>query len=294
MNKYLLYILFSLFVSYPSFSQHEGKCELEDAKGIQIVYSLDELKNVSHDEMLRIVLVSSQKIDSFPREICNYRNLLELEITLKKIRSLPKEFWDLKCMIKIDMSFNEIGVISDKINSFTKLSEVDFSFNKLNRLDSSLLSLPKIRSLNFAGQKVDTLRVDFISMNNDRLERLDFSENKNIVLNMKNSTFHRLKSIDFRKSNIISMFDYSQFPLLKSLNLSYNNLEVIPKTLEHSSVVTLNLSGNPIEYIPDFVITLPRLSRLYLMDIPSLQDIETKLNLIERIQDINPRLTVFW
>ncbi|MGB0862021.1 MAG: leucine-rich repeat domain-containing protein [Saprospiraceae bacterium] len=126
---------------------------------------------------------------------------------------------------------------------------------------------------------------------NGRLN-LSFKDLKRVPNNLVSLITHTdcIKQIYFSQ-NYIDQFPeaIAHFPNAKKVDLSYNrleSLEFVNKNIQFDQVEELILSGNPMIRINDNITKFPNLKKLYLENMPNLEDISEDIKKLEKLKII--------
>lgn len=128
---------------------------------------------LKNPEKVYVLDLSKQKLDEFPMEIIQFKNLRELYLGKNKIKDIPSE-----------------------IGKLTELEIVDFSKNRLSALPISLFSCKKLRRL-IANQNA-IIEIPKEISNLQELEYLDLWSNDLWVVPDEIKACKKLKEVDLR------------------------------------------------------------------------------------------------
>jgi len=147
---------------------------------------------------------------------------------------LPKEIENLINLTVFNLHDNKLTELPKEIGNLTNLNELDLSWNKLTELPKEIWMLKNLSR-----------------------SRIEFCENLNEFLNMKN--------LNLKNLNLTEIPSFiTQFKNLKILDISYNKLTKInPAIAELKMIEKINMEGNrELNKIPDFLWELPNLKEI--------------------------------
>lgn len=149
--------------------------KLEDAiKEPEKVYNLD---------------LSKQKLDSFPSEIFQFKNLRTLNLSRNKIKSIPKQIKELTYLRELNLSRNKIKEFIPEVCLLTNLKKLTLNQNFIEAIPSEIKNLKKLAYLDMwdnnlwifpdeLGELKENLKyfdlqnIQFSSSEQDRLRKL--------------------------------------------------------------------------------------------------------------------------
>ena len=101
-----------------------------------------------------------QGLQSFPKEILQFKNLRYLDLSQNKIESLPGNIGSLVQLTYVDLSGNSIAELPSSFANLQSLKNLYIDFNGLQNLDFDfevLSSLPTLHVLDLAGDRMRDL-----------------------------------------------------------------------------------------------------------------------------------------
>ncbi|KAK0165366.1 hypothetical protein PV328_003884 [Microctonus aethiopoides] len=191
---------------------------------------------------LRIIDFSYNKLRALPDNIFNDANIESLDLSHNQLMRLPTKSMSpvsAASLSVLNLAWNLLTGIhtADNLSKFRSLTYLDLSYNRLVRLDDGIFSeMP-------------------------HLTDIDFSHNKQLILETRGRTFYGLEDslLTLGLSNI-SLLSVPELPLhhLRTLYLANNELATIPAELASnlSSLHHLDLSHNDLTVVPLITHTL--------------------------------------
>jgi hypothetical protein len=131
MYRYLLVVF--LFASPSLMSQSTIAMEWDS---LHIFTSLEEAQ-VNPEKVYRLHITKA-KMRSFPMEILQFPNLIDLNLEKNKIDSIPSQIGSLQMLERINVAHNEIGELPESIWSLPQLKSLNASDNILGQLSTTI------------------------------------------------------------------------------------------------------------------------------------------------------------
>lgn len=190
MTRQILYIVL-LSLGFSSCSEKKPK---------YMYYGLaDALNEKKPENVLRLTFINSN-LDSVPKEILKFTNLIDLDLSLNKLKSIPT--W---------------------IIQFEKLQSLDASANMIDTLPLGLGKMKRLKSLNLGSNNLEKLPEDFAYLDSLTFLSLDLNKFKTVpkvifsLINLEN--VHLYNNQISQVSDSISKLKY-----LYQLNIDNNCL----------------------------------------------------------------------
>eukprot|EP01080_Neovahlkampfia_damariscottae_P008651 gene8651-598_t len=115
-------------------------------------------------------------IENIPVEICQFKNLTNIQITNCNIRMIPMEISNLINLEKLNLSHNQIVEIPPNICNLKELNHLDLSHNQIRRLNESIFELTNLKELNFEDNLIREISTSILKL--EKLSFLNISKNK--------------------------------------------------------------------------------------------------------------------
>jgi Leucine-rich repeat (LRR) protein len=138
-----IYTLLLLTILSFHVTAQEGEIILNDST--YIYRSLDEASK-NPDRVFRLNL-SKRKLDSFPDQILQFKNLIELDLTRNKIEELPAGIGDLIHLQRLKLGNNALVHLPPEIGNLKKLVFLELSRNQLEDLPPTIGGLTSLEIL---------------------------------------------------------------------------------------------------------------------------------------------------
>ncbi|EAY31514.1 leucine-rich repeat domain-containing protein [Microscilla marina] len=127
-------------------------------------------------EKVKILDLTSQRIQKIPVEIFQFQNLEKLVLTNCRLKALPKGIAQLKKLQTLILAFNEITSLPKELGQLTQLQKLDLYQNKLTRLPSYISALKNLRDLNVGKNQLNEFPTVLKKLT--QLKRLDLNGNQ--------------------------------------------------------------------------------------------------------------------
>lgn len=231
--------------------------------------------------------VNVPRIDSFPEEILELEELVELNLRGQNLTHVPSEIHRLKNLTILRLSGNRIESLPQSITHLTRLEYLDMEANPLSKVPECIVDFQYLRDLNLSQIGMKELPNWLINLKS--LESLNLSNNKLHKLpewigNLQGLSMLRLFGCSLTEipsslgllRNLNRLFlghnDINVLPetigdliSLSYINLSYNNLSNLPNSLSKlKNLIHLILGNNSFDFIPSIVFQMSSLQMLYL------------------------------
>lgn len=95
--------------------------------------------------------LSGKKLTKFPKEILQFKNLIELDLSKNKLEKLPAEIGQLTRLEDLNLAMNKLEELPEEICDLKRLRKLDLRKNKVWRLPARLGDLKKLEYLNLNG-----------------------------------------------------------------------------------------------------------------------------------------------
>jgi Leucine-rich repeat (LRR) protein len=162
MRPFLFLIFASVFLTGSVFSQKVKY--IKDFQQEKIYTSInDAMKNP--DEVYRLHL-RKKRLEAFPEEIFQMKNLKELVLSKNRIKSIPAKIDELKYLEVLDCSNNQIATISDAIGHLENLTHLILNRNFISYLPASMGDLKKIEYIDLWSNTIVELPAEMAKLKN--------------------------------------------------------------------------------------------------------------------------------
>lgn len=172
-----------------------GNAQLLDSLGLdtmRAVLSIEEgLKNP--DAVIKLEL-RKQKLNDFPMEILQFKNLQYLDLSKNRIKEIPEAIDTLKYLQVFIMSKNKLEYLPKEIGNLSNLKYLNLNQNELYSLPAQMGKLDQLISLDLWSNNIDTFPEELIYMRS--LKELDLR-----VILISDNEQERLREM-FPKANI--------------------------------------------------------------------------------------------
>lgn len=121
-----------------------------------------------------------------------------LSLSGRKLKKVPKEIFEFKNLVELDLSRNRIEKLPDDWTAFPKLEELNLAMNRLTELPPSFTLLKRLRKLDLRKNKVWKLPADLGNLK--KLEYLNLNGNPLFKLPDSIQQCTSLQYIDMRNT----------------------------------------------------------------------------------------------
>lgn len=210
------------------------------------------------------LLLSENKLSSFPAGITKLKGLRRLELAYNSIDSLPPNIGNLKSLNYLNLESNQLKYLPDGIGKLTNLKLIILKANPLKLLPENTGSLSNLETLDVSFCDLTKLPSKFSSLT--ALRKLDVSYN---FLTELPDDFFKLASLDSLSlaKNALTVLptEIGRLKKLRYLNLVSNNLNKLPESFgQLKRLEELNLSANDLVELPSSFKELSSIQTLYL------------------------------
>ena len=105
------------------------------------------LENIEQPDSVFILLLSKNRLDTFPTQILEFRNLRELDLSKNKLHNIPPQIGKLSNLEVLNLDRNKIDSLPQEIGQLHKLRYLKLSRNRLYYLPSSIANLYNLKEL---------------------------------------------------------------------------------------------------------------------------------------------------
>lgn len=95
--------------------------------------------------------LSGKKLTKFPKEIIQFKNLVELDLSKNKLEKLPAEIGQLTKLEELNLAMNKLEELPVELCDLKRLRKLDIRKNKVWKLPARLGDLKKLEYLNLNG-----------------------------------------------------------------------------------------------------------------------------------------------
>ena len=122
--------------------------QLLDSAALSLEPVYDNLQEAlkEPEKVIRLHLIK-QKLDSFPKEIFQFRNLQELDLSKNRIKVLPDTIGKLLTLQVLNLSRNDLEVLPASIGLLSNLRKLVVNQNSLTALPPAIGDLGSLRVL---------------------------------------------------------------------------------------------------------------------------------------------------
>ncbi len=144
-------------------------CQAQDAELIlndssYIYRSVEEIK--AHPERVFRLNLSKQKLDTFPQEIFDCINLVELDLSKNKIEEIPPGIGRLVNLEKLSMANNGLVHLPKEIGKLSKLKYLGLNRNILEDLPAEIGDLESLEVFEMWDNELKDLPEEMSKLNN--------------------------------------------------------------------------------------------------------------------------------
>ena len=267
-SNYLRYLTVEEFHSYIDKNEYEAVDKLR-----KIQPHIDRLiYHYKKGKITRLAL-SGYKLKQVPREIRKLSSLEHLEMNFNLLETLPDWIGEFECLRELKVFGNQLKALPETFGGLNSLEIFNAFDNNLKQLPDSISDLKSLRVLKLYNNKLTSLPETIGNLVN--LRELNLSEN--CLLKLPNSVgrLENLEVFSVDENNLLTLPNsIIELKNLKILGVGGNNIEELPYSDESfQNVRTLDISNNPIYKIPDFVYKLPKLDRLFIKGLRSIESL---------------------
>jgi hypothetical protein len=163
------------------------------------------------------IIAQNCQIQSFPSNICQYSNLVSLDLSTNQIEKLTNLNLNcLKNLVDLNLGYNSIKSIeSSTFNNLTSLLSLNLQFNKITQIPQGLFNrnLINLRSLNLSYNGLTTMELWPTYLSNI------------VIIDLKYNSIQRFTN-DFGWYLETSSY-LPALPLLSTIDLQYNNISLL-------------------------------------------------------------------
>ena len=138
-------ILTLLFLTFISIRLNAQETELILNDSTYIYRTLDEASK-SPERVFRLNL-SKKKLDFFPEQILQFKNLIELDLSKNKIEEIPSGIGELIHLRKLNMANNQLLHLPASIGNLKEIVHLELSRNQLEDLPNTIGGMESLETL---------------------------------------------------------------------------------------------------------------------------------------------------
>ena len=131
----------------------------------QYDYIYKSLEEVKCPDSVYVLSLTKQKLDTFPIQILEYRNLRELDLSKNRIKFLPKDIYKLENLEVLNMDRNRLQYLPAEIGLLSKLKVLRLSRNRLYDLPDEIGTLSNLKQLILWSNGIKTFPSTFANLN---------------------------------------------------------------------------------------------------------------------------------
>ena len=105
------------------------------------------LEGIEQPDSVFILSLSKNRLDTFPIQILEFRNLRELDLSKNKLHSLPPQIGILSSLEVLNLDRNTLDSLPQEIGQLHKLRYLKLSRNRLYHLPNSIANLYNLKEL---------------------------------------------------------------------------------------------------------------------------------------------------
>ncbi|MBE2247657.1 MAG: leucine-rich repeat domain-containing protein [Candidatus Competibacteraceae bacterium] len=144
-----------------------------------------------------------------------------LSLSGKKLKKVPKEIFEFKNLVELDLGKNRIEKLPDEWGTFTKLEDLNLSMNRLTELPASLTQLKRLRKLDLRKNKIWKLPNDLGELK--KLEYLNLNGNPLFKLPDSIQYCNSLQYLDMRNTETSEGDKELIKSMLPGVNIFFSN-----------------------------------------------------------------------
>jgi len=254
---------FMRLTSLPSqFSSHFPKIRILNLS----TNRLDQLPNdIGLIRSLEMLIVKENNIQFLPQSTIKLRKLERLDVHQNLIKSLPENlFEDMKNLVEVNLSQNFIHSIPAGLsNSADTLEIIKLSTNNIYELPKDLDRCSRVREFRIENNKLQNLP-HIGSMN--CLELLNVDDNYVNQLPESIGQLKYLRELSIQENYLVSLpAQFGHLLSLRILNLSFNSLISLPRDFSQLRMLEyFDVSYNQLRKLPASIGNLKNLSKFKL------------------------------
>lgn len=134
------------------------------------------LNNSKFRKNITEVNMGANRIDEFPRDLLDLKNLEALILNGNAIPILPTQIEKLTHLNKLDISSNIISTLPTQIGKLKELTELTFASNNISMLPTQIAHLENLQSLDIACNEIEKVPETILKM--PQLKILSLSRNR--------------------------------------------------------------------------------------------------------------------
>jgi len=153
-------IIITLFLPFVLIRAFTANQERQYERKQESTGEYSEIKRaIRHKEKVRILRINSYEFSysTFPKEIMELENLVELYLNEQKIKSIPDDIGKLKNLEILDLVDNDINEINPSICNCRKLKDLRIGGTAIQTLPGCLTSLDSLHNLTIQSNTVNDL-----------------------------------------------------------------------------------------------------------------------------------------
>lgn len=201
----------------------------------------------------------------FPKEVCLFRRLKELDISHNHLKALPTAFGTLDHLEKLHLNNNDFTTVPLEIARLRNLETLYLNNNQLSDLPPSLTSLTRLHWLHLGHNQFTVFPSVIGSLTS--IDSLYLGENQLNDVPIELSNLPRLDSLHLEKNRFTEIPQViGRMSALQILNLSGNQISNVSIRLS-DNLRYLYLHNNQLTEIPSWISDLRQLSTLGCIDI---------------------------
>jgi Leucine-rich repeat (LRR) protein len=137
------------------------------------VYDWSELQGELNPDTVFAISMSKLKLDSLPKELFAFRNLIYLDLSKNKLISLPDDFSSLEQLKVINLEKNRIDIFPITFCRMTNLKTLILNRNFIEQIPNCIERLNQLEFIDLYDNPIHTLPETLTTMSS--LKKIDFT-----------------------------------------------------------------------------------------------------------------------
>ena len=167
--KFKLFLF--LILTCVAFADAQPRYALEGKVYTNLKHALEEPDSV------QIVRLRRKKLESFPTEVFQFKNLRELDLGNNRITEIPANVGELEKLEILNLERNKIKVVGKEIGQLRRLRYLDLGMNQIEALPHEIGKLINLEYLQIWGNEITAIPESVV-----KLESLRWLDMRAIIL----------------------------------------------------------------------------------------------------------------
>ncbi len=160
MNKITVMYLFCFVISTTSCINGVTERQNQNAQKIRTFqdstfYSISNA--TKNKELVESLILRDQRLDSFPDEIVEFKNLRFLDLSMNNFSSIPAGISELKNLEELVIAYSKINEVPNSIKGLKNLKRLVLLYSQVEVVDKGICDLIKLVSINLSFNQLNTL-----------------------------------------------------------------------------------------------------------------------------------------